>query len=228
MWLWVAALRSGQWPRSAAATRHGSKEEPCGWASNRLLTISVRSRRTPAACCSLVLAAAVPCTQSAQCHESTAIHVLYWNPRTRLLLTPPQRSDSTAPRIRYKLIVANCGGRGLTGTGGGWIVPATNASKAYPNQGTKSSADPVDDFLRIGCNKSAPCLYHVGGGDTPYASDAAERVNLAAEQPHLVQSMLARLAKYEATAWNGEVTAVDTWMACDRALANGGVLGPWQ
>ena len=93
----------------------------------------------------------------------------------------------------FKLITVNCGGRGLTGTGGGWIVPATNASKAYPNQGTKSSADPQDDFLLHGCNKTAPCLYHVGGGNTPYANDATERVNLAAEQPQRVAAMLARL-----------------------------------
>ena len=128
----------------------------------------------------------------------------------------------------FKLITVNCGGRGLTGTGGGWIVPATNASKAYPNQGTKSSADPQDDFLLHGCNKTAPCLYHVGGGNTPYANDATERVNLAAEQPQRVAAMLARLAQYEETAWSGEAVAADTGRACDKAIANGGVLGPWQ
>jgi hypothetical protein len=128
----------------------------------------------------------------------------------------------------YKLITVNCGGRGLTGTGGGWVVPATNASKAYPRQGAKSSNGPLDEFLLHGCNKTAPCLYHVGGGDTPYANDAAERVNLAAKQPQRVAAMLTRLAQYEETAWSGETTAANTGAACDRALANGGVLGPWQ
>lgn len=128
----------------------------------------------------------------------------------------------------YKLITVNCGGRGLTGTGGGWIVPATNASKAYPNQGTKTSTDPQDDFLLHGCNKTAPCLYHVGGGNTPYANDATERVNLAVEQPARVAAMLARLAQYEETTWSGEEMATNTGLACDKAAANGGVLGPWQ
>ena len=71
-------------------------------------------------------------------------------------------------------------------------------------------------------------LYHVGGGDTPYANDAAERVNLAAKQPERVAAMVARLAQYEETAWSGEAVVADTGGACDRALANGGVLGPWQ
>ena len=64
--------------------------------------------------------------------------------------------------------------------------------------------------------------------DTPYANDAAERVNLAAKQPERVAAMVARLAQYEETAWSGEIIVADTGGACDRALANGGVLGPWQ
>jgi hypothetical protein len=75
----------------------------------------------------------------------------------------------------YKLITANCGGRGLTGTGGGWIRPATNVTNPYPNQGTDMG--PMDGFLQRGCNKSVPCLYHVGGGRGPYGNDAVEVVN---------------------------------------------------
>jgi hypothetical protein len=133
----------------------------------------------------------------------------------------------------YKLITSNCGGRGLTGTGGGWITPATNATTAYPNQGTRNTTDPVDWFLSHGCNESSPCLYRVGGdawdGQAPYANDAIEAVNLATDPHHAsrLAAMTARLAQIEATAWRGEVAAVDNGECCDQAIKNGGVLGPW-
>lgn len=139
-------------------------------------------------------------------------------------------------RSRYKLINKNCGGRGLTGTGGGWITPATNATRAYPNQGAHSSstaANPVDWFLAHGCNSTNPCLYHVGGDawdeETPYANDAIEAVNLATDPSHAARlaAMTARLAQIEETAWEGVVAAADNGKCCDQAIKNGGVLGPW-
>lgn len=142
----------------------------------------------------------------------------------------------------WKLIIRNCGGRGLTGTGGGWVVPATNITKPYPNQtsggNTAFSGDSVDQFLVRGCNLSHPCLYHVGGqdwnGSNPYANDAIEAVNLAGDpaQLHRLAQMRARLAQLETTAWapdNGRPgdVAVNNGRCCDQAIQNGGVLGPW-
>lgn len=133
----------------------------------------------------------------------------------------------------YKLINSNCGGRGLTGTGGGWIKPATNATKAYPNQGALNTDEAVDWFLLHGCNKTDPCLYHVGGDawdwTAPYANDAIESVNLATDPSHAsrLAAMTARLTQIEKTAWSGEVAATDNGKCCDQAIKNDGVLGPW-
>ena len=82
-------------------------------------------------------------------------------------------------------------------------------------------------FLLRGCNKSVPCLYHVGGGTQPYGNDAIEAVNVAGEQPDRVAAMLKRLAEYEATQWVGYVQVEDDGTACDKAMAQGWVLGPW-
>jgi hypothetical protein len=125
----------------------------------------------------------------------------------------------------YKLITSNCGGRGLVGTGGGWVVPATNASKRYPDEGKPEG--PIDEFLQKGCNESMPCLYHVGGGGSPYANDAIEATNLAQAEPAIVAAMKSRLAEYEATKWTGFVQMPDDGGACERASRQGWVLGPW-
>ena len=129
----------------------------------------------------------------------------------------------------YKLITSNCGGRGLTGTGGGWIVPPTNATRPYPQQG-KDDGSAMDSFLEHGCNASAPCLYKVGGGATPYASDAIEARNLAADpaHAHVLAAMQTRLREVEATTWQAPAPAPNNNQVCEAAARNGGVLVPWM
>ena len=129
----------------------------------------------------------------------------------------------------YKLIARNPGGRGLVGTGGGWIRPATNTTDPYPNR--NKMMGPVDDFLKRGCNQSRPCLFRVSGDeDVPWSGDAQERHDLADSQPDLVTSMLARLRAVEKTAWSAPRQANNTGRVCDVMMDKykGLVLGPWQ
>eukprot|EP00039_Didymoeca_costata_P016945 m.308991 g.308991 ORF g.308991 m.308991 type:complete len:558 (+) comp16473_c0_seq28:159-1832(+) len=128
----------------------------------------------------------------------------------------------------YKIIVNNPGGRGLIGTGGGWIRPATNMTDPYPNRNTVQG--PIDEFLLRGCNKSDPCLFHVGGEALPWDNDAREANNLATEMPELLASMLKRLDAMEATKWTPPTPPENTGKCCDTMFEkyNGLIFGPWQ
>jgi hypothetical protein len=103
--------------------------------------------------------------------------------------------------VDYKLIIQNPGGRGLTGTGGGWVRPATNATSPYPDQGEpfEKTRDPIDEFLAHGCSKADSCLFRVGGPNsaTPWQNDARGHTNLAHTMPQLVATMMARMEALE-------------------------------
>tara|TARA_B110000208_G_scaffold60322_1_gene78553 strand:- start:267 stop:2114 length:1848 start_codon:yes stop_codon:yes gene_type:complete len=140
---------------------------------------------------------------------------------------------------------------GMLGTGGGWITPPLNKTNMIPGDiyttGGKTDllgcpedapaktqfpvSDPVDLWLcSAACTDLTPCLWDVSEGGDPY-----EREEVAAKNPDVVKTMLARLhelqAGFAANATSG--TLVDNGKFCEVLLATevkgfGVFVGPWM